>query len=107
MSEPPSDGLTLRAVQTMILQLYGLKDAARGDAATFLWLSEEVGELAAALRSGTQEELAKEMADVLAWLVTLANIREIDLESAFRAKYGGGCPGCRRVPCACDPSEKP
>src|SRR4051794_7769427 len=107
MNEPHSDGLTLKAVQTMILQLYGWKDAARGDTATFLWLAEEVGELAAALRSGTSDELAMEMADVLAWLATLANVRGIDLDSAFRAKYGGGCPACHAVPCACDPSEKP
>ena len=46
-------GLTLSGLQTMILQMYGEKDAARGDAATFLWLTEEFGELATALRSGT------------------------------------------------------
>jgi NTP pyrophosphatase (non-canonical NTP hydrolase) len=107
MNETPSDGLTLKAIQTMILQLYGWKDAARGDTATFLWLAEEVGELAAALRAGSQEELAREMADVLAWLVTLANVRGIDLAAAFQAKYGGGCPACHAIPCVCDPSEKP
>lgn len=107
MSETPSGGLTLRALQTMILQLYGQKDAARGDAATFLWLTEEFGELATALRSGSQEELALEMADVLAWLATLANVRGIDLESAVLEKYGTACPGCDSIPCACDPAVKP
>ena len=47
------------------------------------------------------------MADVLAWLVTLANIRGIDLEAAVWQKYGIACPGCGAVPCACDPAEKP
>src|SRR5436190_6508071 len=112
MSETPltpgtAGGLTLGALQTMILQLYGQKDAARGDAATFLWLTEEFGELATALRSGTQEELALEMADVLAWLATLANVRGIDLEAAVLRKYGQACPGCQAVPCVCDPAEKP
>src|SRR3954452_9152524 len=107
MSEEQDGGLTLRALQRMILQMYGQKDAARGDAATFLWLAEEFGELATALRSGTPEELALEMADVLAWLATLANIRGIDLEAAVRRKYGDNCPGCHASPCACDPSEKP
>ena len=51
-----SGTLTLSAVQRMILQMYGQKDAARGDAATFLWLTEEFGELATALRSGTRDE---------------------------------------------------
>ena len=87
--------------------LRGAKDEARGDAATFLWLSEEFGELATALRSGTDEELALEMADVLAWLVTWANIRGVDLEAAVQRKYGTACPGCCAVPCVCDPSEKP
>src|SRR3954451_22657327 len=106
-TEPTSGGLTVRALQQMILQMYGRKDAARGDAATFLWLAEEFGELASALRSGTAEELALEMADVLAWLVTLANVRGIDLEAAVLRKYGRACPGCGRAPCSCDPAEKP
>ncbi len=38
--------LTLSGLQRMILQMYGERDAARGDAATFLWLTEEFGELA-------------------------------------------------------------
>jgi NTP pyrophosphatase (non-canonical NTP hydrolase) len=100
-------GLTLSALQRMILQMYGQKDAARGDAATFLWLTEEFGELATALRSGTRDELAAEMADVLAWLATLANMRGIELEEAVLRKYGQACPGCRCVPCACDPALKP
>ncbi|CAN5842695.1 MazG nucleotide pyrophosphohydrolase domain-containing protein [soil metagenome] len=107
MGEQPSDDLTLKALQRLIFELYGAKDAARGDAATFLWLTEEFGELATALRSGTVEELALEMADVLAWLATLANVRGIDLDAAVRRKYGLGCPGCRTVPCVCDPAEKP
>lgn len=113
MSEYPADGalgaggLTLAGLQKMILQMYGQKDAARGDAATFLWLAEEFGELATALRSGTHDELALEMADVLAWLVTLANVRGVDLEAAVLRKYGHNCPGCGQAPCACDPSEKP
>lgn len=107
MSEQPGDGLTLRALQRMILQLYGQKDATRGDAGTFLWLTEEFGELASALRSGTHEELAAEMADVLAWLVTLANVRGVDLDAAVRAKYGMACPGCGSNPCVCDPKLKP
>src|SRR4051812_45964044 len=107
MNEQQAGGLTIGALQRQIRAMYGAKDEARGDAATFLWLTEEFGELATALRSGTPEELALEMADVLAWLVTLANIRGVDLEAAVLAKYGRSCPGCGAVPCACDPSAKP
>src|SRR5919112_625701 len=107
MSEEQSGEMTLGGLQRLIAELYGAKDEARGDLATFLWLTEEFGELATALRSGTPEELALEMADVLAWLATLANIRGIDLEEAVWRKYGVGCPGCDAVPCVCDPAEKP
>ncbi len=107
MSEKPRDGLTLRALQRLIREMYGDRDLERGDAATFLWLTEEFGELATALRSGTTEELAFEMADVIAWLATLANIRGVDLEQAVLSKYGTTCPGCGAIPCACDPAEKP
>jgi NTP pyrophosphatase (non-canonical NTP hydrolase) len=107
MSERSGTDLTLRALQRMILQMYGTKDAARGDLATYLWLAEEFGELATAVRAGSPAELASEMADVLAWIATLANIRGVDLESAVMDKYGQGCPGCKKVPCTCDPAEKP
>src|SRR3954469_10928671 len=107
MNEEPAGGLTLGELQRLIRAMYGAKDEARGDAATFLWLTEEFGELATALRSGSDEELALEMGDVLAWLATLANIRGIDLEAAVARKYGVSCPGCRAVPCVCDPAVKP
>ena len=107
MGQAEDGGMTLGELQRTIRALYGDKDAARGAEATFLWLAEEFGELATALRSGTHEELALEMADVLAWLATLANIRGVDLDDAVRRKYGAGCPGCGRSPCACDPAEKP
>ena len=50
---------------------------------------------------------AAEFADVLAWLATLVNAAGVDLEGAVRAKYGAGCPGCGRIPCACGVEEKP
>jgi len=98
--------LTLRQLQGLIRDLYGAKDGRRGVEGTFMWFMEEVGELSAELR-GNGPGLSAEFADVLAWLVTLANIAGVDLEAAVLAKYGGGCPGCHRNPCVCAPSEKP
>jgi NTP pyrophosphatase (non-canonical NTP hydrolase) len=98
---------SLNQVQELIRNLYGSKDGARGVEGTFMWFMEEVGELSAALRSGTKEETALEFADVLAWLVTLANICDIDLDQALARKYGAGCPGCGQSPCACGQAEKP
>lgn len=98
---------TLSGLQQLIRDLYDAKDRKRGVEGTFMWFMEEVGELSAALRNGTDAERAAEFADVLAWLATLANISGVDLEAAVQAKYGEGCPGCRRVPCVCDGAEKP
>jgi NTP pyrophosphatase (non-canonical NTP hydrolase) len=72
-----------------------------------MWLSEEIGELAGALRAGTKEELALEFADVLAWLATIANVADVDLEAAIDRKYGSGCPGCGQLACVCPDAEKP
>lgn len=105
MTEPTP--LTLRELQSLIRQMYGAKDAARGIEGTFMWLMEEIGELSTALREGTHEELALEFADVLAWLTTIANVAGVDLESAVRKKYGCGCPGCGQFLCRCDISAKP
>ncbi len=99
--------LTLRDLQAMIRQMYGAKDEARGIEGTFMWLMEEVGELSAALREGSKEELALEFADVLAWLATIANVAGIDLDAAVKKKYGAGCPGCGQFLCRCDISAKP
>ena len=93
--------MTLGQLQERIRELYGGKDAARGVEGTFMWFMEEVGELSAALRSGTREDTTLEFADVLAWLVTLANITGVDLDAAIDAKYGHGCPKCARIPCTC------
>jgi NTP pyrophosphatase (non-canonical NTP hydrolase) len=100
--------VTLREFQALIRDTFGAKDARRGTDGTFMWFMEEVGELAAALRGGLpHEHTAAEFADVLAWLATLANVVEIDLEQVVQAKYGGGCPGCKQSPCVCNQAEKP
>ncbi len=107
MSEDGDPPLTLSDFQALIAQMYSQKDAARGVDGTFMWLMEEVGELAAALRQSSKQELAAEFADVLAWLVTIANVAGVDLEQAVRRKYGRGCPGCGQMVCRCDTAEKP
>ena len=63
----------------------------------FLLFSEEIGELAKAIRNKTKlyaeqgklvqdQELENEFADVLNYLLDLANSFNIDLEKAFRQK---------------------
>ena len=93
--------------QRLIHEMYFEKDHARGVDGTFMWLMEEVGELASALRDGSQEEQLEEFADVLAWLTTIANVVGVDLNDAIRRKYGSGCPGCGQFICTCDDAGKP
>ncbi len=96
--------MDLKELQQLIETMYSAKDRKRGAAGTFLWLMEEVGELAAAVGEGTHAEKEGEFADVLAWLATLANVEGVDLNKAME-KYAAGCPGCGETVCCC--TEKP
>ena len=75
--------------QRFISDKYLQRDKQRGTPATFMWFIEEVGELATALAGADDENKAEEFADVLAWLCTLANINDVDLEKACE-KYTHG-----------------
>jgi NTP pyrophosphatase (non-canonical NTP hydrolase) len=99
--------ISLADFQQLIRAMYFEKDEARGVEATFLWLIEEIGELATSLRSGTHDERLGEFADVLAWLATIANVAGVDLTEAVARKYGSGCPGCGKMVCVCPAAEKP
>ena len=72
--------------QKFIEDKYGARDRERGVAPTFMWFMEEVGELATALHGNDYENKKEEFADVLAWMCTLANIADVNLEEAIE-KY--------------------
>ena len=72
--------------QQLISQKYQERDQQRGTPATFMWFIEEVGELATAIAGDDGKNKAEEFADVFAWLCTLANINNVDLEKACK-KY--------------------
>ena len=92
--------MKLSEFQEMIRDTYLVKDRRRGLPGTFVWFYEEAGELAKALRKGTREEIHHEFSDVLAWLVSIANIADVELEDAVN-RYTSGCPRCGKVPCTC------
>ena len=106
-SAAPRPEITLGEFQQLIRRMYLEKDIARGIDGTFMWLIEEVGELASALRNGSAEARSEEFADVLAWLTTIANVAGVDLTEAVARKYGSGCPGCGRFVCTCPDAGKP
>ena len=66
-----------------------------------MWMTEELGELGRAIRTDDEAALKEEIADVMAWLFSLGNILNIDVEKAVLSKYDGVCPRCQKIPCEC------
>jgi len=93
--------MEISELQGTLRRTYYGRDAKRGCDATFRWLTEEVGELAKALRVGERDDLVHEFGDVLAWLASLANLADVELEEAA-ARYASGCPRCGQSPCVCE-----
>ncbi len=87
--------------QNMMRRIYHRRDVRRGTARTLEWLREEVGELGEALKGEDRRALENEFADAMAWLASLANLVDVDLENAIEVKYNGKCPKCQQTPCGC------
>ena len=94
--------MDLDELQATIRATYGERDAARGVPATVAWLTEELGELAQAVRKGSAEDQLHELGDVLAWLASLAVQLDLSLDDAV-GRYAAGCPRCGAQPCSCPP----
>lgn len=92
--------MRIKEFQKLIEDIYFERDNERGIDGTFRWFTEEVGELAKALRRHDPENLKEEISDVFAWLATIASIKGVDLEQAVQ-KYANGCPKCNKTPCDC------
>ena len=77
--------MDLATLQDLMDRTYGEQDRARGPAATIAWLTEELGELAQAVRKGSRQDQVHELGDVLAWLASLANQLGISLDEGAGA----------------------
>lgn len=93
--------MDVAAFQQLMADTYGERDRARGVPATVAWLTEELGELAQAVRKGDRAAQLHELGDVLAWLASLADQLGLQLDDAAQ-RYADGCPRCGRRPCVCD-----
>jgi len=85
----------------MMRRVYFHRDFKRGIKGTHDWLVDEVKELGEALKTDDKVTLENEFADVIAWLASLANVTNVDLEKAALNKYDNKCPKCRHSPCQC------
>jgi NTP pyrophosphatase (non-canonical NTP hydrolase) len=88
------------AFQQLIDATFGERDRQRGIPSTVAWLTEELGELAQAVRKGSAEQQLHELGDVVAWVASLANQLGLSLDDAVD-RYVHGCPRCAEIPCGC------
>jgi len=93
--------MEIKKAQEMIRDLYFERDEKRGLEKNFIWFIEEVGEFAEGLKNNDMNCIEEEIADVFAWLLSLANVLNINLEKAFLKKYNNRCPYCGKNPCEC------
>jgi NTP pyrophosphatase (non-canonical NTP hydrolase) len=93
---------TIKAAQDLMKKLYFSKDRKRGEERTILKLVEELGELSEAVLLKKHEKISEEIADVIAWTLSVANLYDIDVDEVFNLKYKGVCPECNECPCVCD-----
>ncbi|MDI9619835.1 MAG: MazG nucleotide pyrophosphohydrolase domain-containing protein [Candidatus Nezhaarchaeota archaeon] len=94
--------MQIKEFQALMKEVYWHKDSKRTPEANFIHLVEEVGELGSAIIKGNGKQVKEELADVLAWLVSLANTLSINIEEAAIERYGSCCPKCGGRPCNCN-----
>lgn len=93
--------MRIEDAQKLMRNLYYDRDKIRGVDKTFMWYIEELGELAKAIRNNDKASIKEELADTMAWLLSIANLLDVKLEEAIITKYGKMCPRCKNAPCKC------
>ncbi len=93
--------MQIHEFQDMMRRIYFHRDSERGVDGTYNWLVDEVEELGDALKAQDMQAMRNEFADVIAWLASLANVVNIDLEASVLQKYANKCPKCDQTPCRC------
>lgn len=78
------------------------RDKERGMERTFMKLVEETGELSEAILLNNESKITEEIVDVIAWIYSIANLAEINIDEKFFEKYSHSCPKCKSNPCTCN-----
>ncbi|MCE4599481.1 MAG: nucleotide pyrophosphohydrolase [Desulfurococcales archaeon] len=79
--------MSIECIQEAMKKAFYERDSRRGLFKTFSWLVEEVGELAEALLKGDSKSIEEEIADVIAWTLSIANLTGVDASRALMRKY--------------------
>ena len=94
--------MKIEEAQEMMRRIYLERDRARGVDGTLRRTFEELEELREAIEHNhSTDSIADEVADVFAWLCSIANLLEIDVSDAFYKKYSDVCSKCKTSPCEC------
>lgn len=95
--------MNIREFQTLIKDLYFEQDQKRGLKNSYIWLIEEIGELASVLKKPeiNLDEASEELSDIFAWTTSIANLLNVDLETVLNKKYPNMCIKCKSNPCLC------
>jgi NTP pyrophosphatase (non-canonical NTP hydrolase) len=95
----------IEEAQKMMRRIYLERDRTRGIGGTLKRTFDELEELSAAIENNASTlDIEDEVADVFAWLCSLANLLEIDVSEAFYKKYSDVCSKCKKSPCVCPES---
>lgn len=84
IKQQQNNSMEISALQQLVRERYFKTDSERGIYHTALWFHEEVGELSSAIANNDKENAKEEFADVLMWLLTLANLMEVNLEESVK-----------------------
>jgi NTP pyrophosphatase (non-canonical NTP hydrolase) len=94
--------MDVKDAQDMMRRIYLERDKERGVHRTLLRTFQELAELSEAiLKEKDEAAISDEMADVFAWICSLANLLDVDLADALFAKYSDVCSRCKKAPCVC------
>ncbi|MHA2423187.1 MAG: MazG nucleotide pyrophosphohydrolase domain-containing protein [Candidatus Thorarchaeota archaeon] len=88
--------------QDLMRRIYLERDKRNGVEGVLFRTFEELEELRVAiLENKDGDSIEEEVADVFAWLCSLANLLNIDLSDALIKKYPNACSRCGKAPCQC------
>ncbi|TFF86654.1 nucleotide pyrophosphohydrolase [Candidatus Thorarchaeota archaeon] len=94
--------MRIEEAQEMMRRIYLERDTIRGVKKTLQRTFEELAELSSAiLENEGSKAVEDEIADVFAWLCSVANLVEVDVSQAFYKKYTDACSKCKQSPCIC------
>ncbi|MHA2211361.1 MAG: MazG nucleotide pyrophosphohydrolase domain-containing protein, partial [Candidatus Thorarchaeota archaeon] len=94
--------MDIKEAQDLIRRIYLERDKERGMERTLLRTFQELAELSDAIsKERGMECIENEVADVFAWVISIANLLEIDLGEALLNKYNNACSRCGKTPCEC------